>query len=134
MGQVAGARQGYRFSDLHLLAVVGVGFASLLSSLGLFRRKRRAIITAIALQLLQVVAVATAGFTFQLAMGPVARVQFWPESVVTQFGAYGSFALGFARLAEPSLMVNLLPLVLVVALWRQLKFAAPLRSSSSGAT
>lgn len=131
LGQVAGARQGYRFSDLHLIALVVVVSATLSSSLGLLRRRRQAIITAIALQMLQIVAISTAGFTFQLALGPVARIQFWTDVVNMQFGAYGSFVLGFARLAEPPLMVNLIPLILLGGLWRQLKLITPPHSTSS---
>jgi len=133
MGQFAAARQGYPFSDLHWIGLVALSFASLLASAGLVRQRKRAIATSIVLQALQVVAVALPGFTFQLAMGPVARVQLWSDAVRAQFGAYGSFAVGFEMLGAPPLMVNFVPLAVIAILVRALPRVALPDAAPDGA-
>jgi hypothetical protein len=118
LAQVAAVRQGYAPSDWHWIGVALVASATLVSSAGLVRGRERAITTAIVLQALQVVGISTPAVTFQLVMGPVARLVLINQSITAQFGAYGSFAFGFDQLSSPPLMFNLVPLVVGVVLLR----------------
>lgn len=118
LAQVAAARQGYPFSDSHWIGVALVALATLLCSAGLVRGLERAITAAIVLQALQVVGVATSAVTFQLVMGPVARLVLVNQSMTAQFGAYGGFSFGFDRVSDPPLMVNFVPLAIGAVLLR----------------
>lgn len=118
LAQVAAVRQGYAPSDWHWIGVALVASATLVSSAGLVRGSARAITAAIVLQALQVVSIATPAVTFQLVMGPVARLVLIDKSVTAQFGAYGSFAFSLDQQSIPPLMLNFVPLAVGVVLLR----------------
>ena len=100
--QAVAAQQGFRFTPGYLAGVGAGAVLAAAAGLLLLRGRESGRRLSLAVQALQVLNVSTAHFSYQVALGPVARLRLQPDGWLTQFGAYGNAAVAFAPLVTPS--------------------------------
>jgi hypothetical protein len=118
--QIAGALQGYAFTPGYLAGVAAALVLTASAGILLLRGRDLGRQLSVAVQALQVINLSTAAFSYQVALGPVARLRIQPDGWLTQFGAYGTAAAAFGPLlpTSPEYTVNVVALVALVLLLR----------------